>query len=252
MFCFQDNTLLPDPGITVTDPEFPLATVSLTLDCTPDSGHLSIDSTTRRVTMTTAYDLDPSLASYTIVCTLKGEDGTGQSSTSTLEVEITDANDNAPLFSQAMYTINILNTQAFGVIGAAPATNADSTPANQLIVYTLTGATEFDIDSSGNIQLTATPTVMTYTLTATATDGADGSLSSTAIVKVFVTDGTVTTTTTTTTTARSAGSGSQSSGFFNSSLNIIWFAIGIALGTFVLVAGSYLLYRLCKSKLGAG
>ena len=220
-------------------------------DCDGDSGHLFIDSVTRLVTMVTTYHLDPFLPTYTIRCNITATDGTGQSSTSSLEVQITDANDNPPIFSSGGYTVYILNTSPLGVIGSAPATDDDSTAPNNVITYSITGSTKFNIDASGNVSLVGdvtTDTILTlYTLTVTATDGGVSPLSNTVTFQVFVSNGT-----TTTTTSATVVVGSQGTGFFSDTLNIIWFAIGIALGTFVLTAGAYLLFRLCKTKFASG
>lgn len=202
--------------------------------------------------MVTAYDVDPSLSSYSINCFITASDATSQTTTTSLTVEITDANDETPTFTAGMYTINIMNTQGLGVIGSVSASDADSTSPNNLITYTLSGSTKYIIDASGNVELvgdvTADTGITPYMLTATATDGGAGPLSSTAVVQVLVSDAAAVTTTTTTTTAATTVVGSSDSGFFSSTLNIIWFTLAIALGTFVLVTGGYLLYRLCRSK----
>lgn len=256
MYISQSGTVLPDPAITVTDPDG--TAVTLSLNCGADSGYLSINSGTLLVTMVTAYNVDPSLPSYTITCTITATDATSQTSTCSLEVEVTDANDETPTFGAGMYTINILNTQATGVISTTPvaATDADSTSPNNLITYSLTGAdaANFAIDASGNILLTGDVSgvtgTQTFTFTAVATDNGTPALSDTAVVQVIVSStATGTTTTTTTTTTSSSGSGT---GFFSSTLNIIWFAIAVALGTFVLAVAGYFLYRLCCRSKGSG
>ena len=240
--------MLPNAGIIVTDPEGTAVTLSLT--CATDPGYLSIDSGTKLVTMVTAFDLDPSTPSYTINCIITATDATSQTSTVPLAVVVTDENDKTPTFSQGMYTINILNTQGLGVIGSAPATDADSTSPNNHRTYSLSGSTKFIIDANGNIELTGDITgdtgITTYTLTATVTDGGASPLASTAVVQVLVSDAATVTTTTTTTTAGTVVVGSTDSGFFSSALNIIWFTLAIVLGTFVLVVGGYMLYRLCR------
>ena len=241
---------MPDPGIVVTDPEG--TAVTLTLTCATDPGYLSIDSVTKLVTMVTAYDLGPTTPSYTINCVITATDATSQTSTVPLTVLVTDANNKTPTFSQGMYTINILNTQTLGVIGTAPATDADSTSPNNHIVYTLTGSTKFTIDASGNIALTGDVTgdtgIVTYTLTATATDGGTTPRAGTAVIQVLVSDTPVATTTTTTTAAAAGTVISGDSGFFSSALNIILLCLAIALGTMVLMVGGYMLYRWCRSK----
>ena len=254
-FVYQGGTVLPDPGITVTDPEG--TAVTLSLACATDPGYLSINSGTGLVTMVTPYVLGPTVPSYTINCDLTGTDASSQTSTVPLTVTITDENNQTPTFSQGMYTINILNTQALGVIGSAPASDDDSTSPNNNIVYTLTGSTKFTIDASGNIELIGDVTgdtgIVTYTMTATATDGGASPLAGTAVVQVLVSDTAVATTTTTTTTTTSGGTVvSGDSGFFSSALNIVWLCLAIALGTMVMMVGAYMLYHWCRNKPVAG
>ena len=197
--------------------------------------------------MVTAFGLDPSTPSYTINCFITATDATSQTSTVPLTVVVTDENDKTPTFSQGMYTINILNTQGLGVIGSTPATDADSTTPNNHRTYSLSGSTKFIIDASGNIELTGDVTgdtgITTYTLTVTVTDGGASPRASTAVVQVLVSEAATVTTTTTTTTG-TVVVGSTDSGFFSSTLNIIWFTLAIVLGTFVLVVGGYMLYHL--------
>lgn len=59
--------------------------------------------------MTTSYDIDTADTSpKTIACMVTATDATGQMSTATLDVLVSDANDNAPVFSQAVYTSYII------------------------------------------------------------------------------------------------------------------------------------------------
>ena len=59
--------------------------------------------------MATAFDIDTSGSdTYTITCDLLAADTAGNTATSTLSVTITDANDNAPVFSQASYSVALV------------------------------------------------------------------------------------------------------------------------------------------------
>jgi hypothetical protein len=98
---------LPSAGISATDPEGSAVTLSLST-CGANTGYLTIHNTTGIVTMATALDLETAGSSpYTITCVVKATDATSQTSTSSLNVIISDANDNQPVFSPASYSFYI-------------------------------------------------------------------------------------------------------------------------------------------------
>ena len=187
--------------------------------------------------MSTEYELDPDLSNHTIECNITATDATSQTTQASLACEITDANDNTPVFASGMYTVRIQNTQELGVIGSARATDDDSTSPNNHIAYTVTGSPKFDIDADGNIILignvTGDTSLTLYTLTVTATDAGTGNLASTVTFQVFVSEAAVPTV------------GSQPTGFLSSALNALLFAIGVSLGTLVVIVTGYLIYRFC-------
>ena len=91
----------------MTEPES--QTVTLTLNCNANSGYLSINSATGILTLTTAFDLDTSgYDTYTISCDLLAADTASNTATSTVNVTITDANDEAPVFSPPSYSMSLI------------------------------------------------------------------------------------------------------------------------------------------------
>lgn len=96
----QDGTTLPDAGINATDPEG--TAVSFSMSCQ----YLTINSTSGIVTMATSFDIDTAATyPYTIPCVVTATDATGQSSTATLDVIVSDSNDIAPVFTQVSFTL---------------------------------------------------------------------------------------------------------------------------------------------------
>lgn len=253
-FLFQGGAILPDPEITCTDPENMGVTLG-SLNCgTADNGYLSLNPTSYLLTMVTAYDLDnqtPPLTSKTFSCTFICTDGTGQMSEASLEVKISDANDEPPTFLATMFSVNIDTTQPSGTVISVPATDHDTTSPNNLVSYSLSGSPSFDIDHNGNVLLIGDITAdTTYTLTATATDGGITPLSSTATVKVIVSAVTTTssTTTTTTTTTQSPAAPSNGIGWLDSDVNKIWFAIALLVLLCLLAGLFFLVYYCCRRK----
>ena len=83
--------------------------MSLSLNCGADSGYLTIDSTSGIVTMATSFDLETEgVDNYVISCNVIATDTAGQSSTSTLNVDISDGNDVAPVFENPGYNFFIV------------------------------------------------------------------------------------------------------------------------------------------------
>lgn len=102
----QSGTALPDASISATDPEG--TAVTLTLDCGADSGYLTMDAATGIVTMATSYDLEAAgVDAYTISCVVTATDSTSQTATSTLDVNVSDGNDEPPVFTSASYSFYI-------------------------------------------------------------------------------------------------------------------------------------------------
>ncbi|XP_053402566.1 protocadherin Fat 1-like [Mercenaria mercenaria] len=233
-----DGTTLPDVGISATDPEG--TAVSLSLNC----AYVDIDSVSGIVTMTTNYDIETSATNpYTIACIVTATDATSQTSTATLDVIISDGNDNAPVFTEAIYTSYIAEGHTgYGIIENVIAADADRTSPNNVITFSMTPTTSFSIGGSGEIQnivdLSGDTAGTTYTLTVTATDGGSPSLSSTATVIISV----LTTTTTTTTMAATTTSGS---GLFSDTANIVLFALAVFAAALLSVLVALFIWRYC-------
>ncbi|KAL3885117.1 hypothetical protein ACJMK2_025215 [Sinanodonta woodiana] len=190
--------------------------------------------------MVTAFDLDSQpLSIYTIGCTLTCTDSGSLLDASSLNVIITDANDNTPQFSQAMYSFTLTVGSTVGTrIGQVIATDRDVSSNNNHVSFTLSSTTVFNIDSGGNIILTGAASLANpYIVTVTAIDS--GGLSSTSILQVLVLTNTANSATTTE---------SANDGFFSYTENIAWFSCALALGAGMFGLMGYLLYRYCKMK----
>ena len=212
--------------------------VSYSLNCGADSGYLTIDSATGRVTMATSFNVDPVHSTYTINCTITASDLTSQSSTASLLVHVTDINDVTPAFTAATYSVRISNTHPLGVIGSAPAYDGDSTLPNNHLIYSVTGSPKFDVGGNGDIYLignvTGDTSLTLYTLTVTATDQGTGNLASTATFEVYVSEDVVVQTAV-----------AQTTNSFPITSNVLLLTSSIALGTLVAIATGYLVYRFC-------
>ncbi|KAK3592360.1 hypothetical protein CHS0354_000978 [Potamilus streckersoni] len=231
------GTSLGNSGIFSTDPDAG-DIITYSIACGSDSGYLSVIPTTGFVTMITAFDLDSqSLAIYTIGCTLTCTDSGGLMDTSSLNVTITDTNDNTPQFSQAMYSFTLAVSSTVGThIGQVTATDRDVSANNNRLSFALSSTTVFNIDSGGNIILTGLASIANpYILTVTATDS--GGLSSTSMLQVLVITNSASTTENT------------NKGFFSYTENIVWFTFALVLGAGMFGMMGYMLYHYCKMKI---
>lgn len=131
-----------------------------------------------------------SLQEYNL--TIVATDGGSPSLSGSTQVEIlvTDANDNSPVFSDDSLSVAISeNTTAGSAVFVLVATDADS-GTNAEILYSLSPAeTPFAVHpSSGVVNVTGDLSLQTYILQATATDGGTPPLSSMATLSIMVTD----------------------------------------------------------------
>ncbi|KAK2158072.1 hypothetical protein LSH36_178g06015 [Paralvinella palmiformis] len=131
------------------------------------------------------------------VMTIEASDGTN-SATATVTINVTDVNDNTPIFNPATYSVTVPETTATSsTIVTVTATDDDdpSTTNNGVIVYTITAGNpggEFSLDATTGVLTLASSldyeTTSSYVLEVTAKDkaGGTGSLSAVALVTVTV------------------------------------------------------------------
>jgi hypothetical protein len=107
---------------------------------------MSIDSSTGAVRALVALDYESGVRHFVYVVTATDSGAAHRSSTTLLNVTLTDVNDEAPRFSNASYTFTIReNTSPPLEIGIISATDADSSPFNR-ILYTLAARSPLSAD----------------------------------------------------------------------------------------------------------
>ena len=148
----------------------------------------SIDPSTGDVIVTDALDYEVTEQCTTVITATDGTYNT----TITLTVNITDENDNPPVFVQDTYTTTIMEDVPIRYsILTVSATDADS-GTNSAITYSIATNLPFAInETSGAIIIIGFldfETTVFYSFTVLASDGGLSSLSSTALVNVTVTD----------------------------------------------------------------
>jgi len=110
------------------------------------------------------------------------------SDVATIEINITDIDDNPPQFSETLYVVSLNRTTESGT----PVTTVDCTDPdlgmNAAITYSIDGTTEFfEIQSSGLIQVRQTlPISRTYTFTVVCMGPAPANFSDSAVVSIQV------------------------------------------------------------------
>ena len=181
---------------------------------------------------------DLNVPSKIINCSFVCSDSDNQTVQGSIEVEITDANDNMPMFSQGSFDKDIDNFQPTGFLLSVSAIDNDITSPNNLVVYSLsgTGLDKFAISATGVISLvddlSAIAASTDYVLTATAEDQGTPKQTNSVVVTIRVTKVITTTTTTTTTSPGQVTSGSSRSGkegrWMDGTFKKIWLAIAIA------------------------
>ena len=151
-----------------------------------------IDTTTGSITVNSDIDREMSDA-YTVG--VMATDGGGRSVQSTVQISITDINDNSPVFNPSSYPITVHeNASINSTLISVTATDADADGPNSDITYSIqlgNAGNLFRISSTGVISIVSTldfETATSHSLIVQATDNGTPSRSSTAVVSVTVID----------------------------------------------------------------
>ena len=155
------SAVVYDANATDADGTAPNNTItySLTGD---DAALFNIDSSTGEVTFAASPDFEAPGdldADNDYEVTVHANDGLNDT-TRDVTISVTDQNDIAPVFSSGTTASTAENILTSTVVYDADASDADGTPANNTITYTLTGddAALFNIDSStGEVTFAASP-----------------------------------------------------------------------------------------------
>ena len=187
-FSIAEDAATGDAVGTVSATDADSDGIAYTIEAGNGDGKFAIDGSSGAIT--TAGELDhETTASYTL--TVQADDGTGGTDTATVNVTVTDVDENsAPEFGSSTYNFSVAEDAATGAaVGTVSATDADSDG----ITYSITagnGDGKFAIDGSSGAITTAGAldheTTPSYTLTVQADDGNGGT--DTATVNVTVTD----------------------------------------------------------------
>ena len=186
--------------VTATDKDVSGNGISYSITSGNTDDLFAVDSSTGEVTLAISGRLDyETRKEYTLIIT--AEDNAGVVNATTLNttaqviIAVTDANDNAPIFTKSVYTGTILeHGQGTVSLLAVRATDKDS-GTNKDITYSIvngTGADNFTINSNTGVILS--PPGLDYEEAASlylivqATDGGNPELSSTATVSITITD----------------------------------------------------------------
>ncbi len=155
-----------------------------------------IDSMTGEISVASILDFETQ-STYLIDITVSDRGMPSLSATTTLIVNLTDENDNAPTFDQQMYQFRIMENLPPQVVGTVVASDRDSGPNANLsyaLINTSTSGNSvpFRVDSNtGEIFSSSTldrESISNYSLLVSATDMGSPSLSSTAEVTILVDD----------------------------------------------------------------
>ncbi|CAC5399740.1 unnamed protein product [Mytilus coruscus] len=206
------------PSFEVNDPDGD--TLSYSIDCT----EFSIGASTGQISLAADYDTDAASisTSTTIQCNVNVSDGVLQD-TATLQVTLSNINDNTPIFSKDNYAFYANANDNIGKIltgDVLAATDGDAGVYGTTtfsLYQTGLGKNYFEVSDSGDIYLIQSLNPDFYTGTAlsfTATVTDSGGLTDTAGIAVIVSE--YTTTTPSTTTDRFIT-------FWEDSKNVAWF-----------------------------
>lgn len=180
----EDEVIGTNVGQIITDPAFPDTAYNI---IHPTGAPFSIDGRSN-ITTTEMLDREDVPVYMLVVQFLVGS----QTLNVTVRIEVTDVNDNSPVFTGLPYRRTVAENAAVGQeILTVTATDGDAGPNGQ-VTYTLSGSTPFNVSSvDGVVSLKAGVNYETqcmYTFDVTATDGGDPSRSTIARVMVNVTD----------------------------------------------------------------
>ena len=145
-------------GMTAYASDADATTKVVSYSLTDDAdGKFAIDSATGVVTVAGAIDRE---ADASLGITVRATSLDGSTADQSFNIAIKDVNDNAPAFSSGTTGSEAENTAASNVVYDANATDADGTPANNTVTYSLSGTDSglFSIDaSSGEVRFLASP-----------------------------------------------------------------------------------------------
>lgn len=227
------GTTIGTPSFSVSDPD-----AGTTLTYTQSCPELTMNPTTKLVTLSTNYDVDTGSAT-SLSCTVTVSDGE-LTDTATLNVIIDNINDNTPTFTASSYSFFASSTADVGtIIASLPATDGDIGTFGDVtysIDPTSTGANYFGISSTGDLfvasSLSGFYSGQTLAVSLTATDG--GGLTDIATVTLIIPA--VATTTAITTTDRYLT-------FFEDTRNVAWFVFVILMTLGLIVLNAYFIVR---------
>ena len=153
----------------------------------------TIDRLSGTLAVADSFRLDREVASsYVLSVTAMDRGSPPTSNTTLVAVEITDINDNAPVFSSSLYSRTISEAENVGSpVLTASAVDVDF-GSNSQILYTLQGTSTFSINSSSGVISLASvvdrEVQSLYSFSVTGSDGGSPSLSSTAQITVMISD----------------------------------------------------------------
>ncbi|XP_048727546.1 serine-rich adhesin for platelets-like [Ostrea edulis] len=221
------------PPFSVIDPDAG-ATQTYSQNCP----QLTMDPTTKLVTLSTDYDVDTGNPT-SLTCTVTVSDGE-LTDTAILNVNIDNINDNTPTFTASSYSFYAFSTADVGtIIASLPATDGDIDTFGD-ITYTInqtsTGGNYFGISNTGDLLVTSSlggfSLGTTLTVTITATDG--GGLTDSATITLVIPAATTTTVSTTT---------DRYMTFFEDTRNVAWFVTCMAVLLGLLILITYIIAR---------
>ncbi len=157
------------------------------------STDFSIDEFNGQITTSAALDYER-VSFYELV--VVATDTRGLSSEATLLINVTDVNDNSPIFEQAIFNLTISEDTAVGSVLFSLETNDIDSPPNAETVYALITSDPvissiFNVSSSGSVILSSSldfESRRRYLLTVSATNMVPGAESSTANITIIITD----------------------------------------------------------------
>ncbi|GIY66383.1 cadherin-99C [Caerostris darwini] len=151
------------------------------------NGDFAIDPKSGTISVARRLDREE-VSAYTLV--VKASDPSNLSSTTTVDVRVTDINDQNPIFLQPEYVFRVDEGQVDAYVGTVQAKD-DDIGLNGQITYSLTGSNDFRLDSqTGEIRTVRALDFETHShrLMVMARDNAPDSRFGTAAVTVLVTD----------------------------------------------------------------
>ncbi|GIY89514.1 cadherin-99C [Caerostris extrusa] len=152
------------------------------------NGDFAIDPKSGTISVARRLDREE-VSAYTLV--VKASDPSNLSSTTTVDVRVTDINDQNPIFLQSEYVFRVDEGQVDAYVGTVQAKD-DDIGLNGQITYSLSGSNDFRLDSqTGEIRTVRAldfETQHSHRLMVMARDNAPDSRFGTAAVTVLVTD----------------------------------------------------------------